>query len=235
MLNASAPAGVLAHAPLGTHGHVIPLPDGLAADCGGPQSCHVCEVERLLVVHAARGAPTMIAACGGPGVCGLCRQTLLATGIDLDRYTPPGPGARDAGNGRYTLAEARRELARRECEADGHDWDIICARLHACAQEVPISMQCARRCGHPGYRIVAAPAIGQAAPARMHCSSAHYAHGWCAQCPEGTDQEELQAWRAWANLLFAAVGEGVCAGTGPAPAPVSGMAGRNAAGPREAL
>ena len=26
---------------------------------------------------------------------------------------------------RYTLDEARRELARRECAADGHAWDVV--------------------------------------------------------------------------------------------------------------
>lgn len=199
------------HLSFGWHGHIIPSPDGLVAECGGPASCQVCEVERIIVVQAARGDASMVARCGGPGVCGRCRQTLLSTGIDLAQYAPlpVDVNAAEPQSRLYTLEEARRELAREECRQDGHDWDLITTRLHASAGETPIGVRCSRGCGHPTLRVM--PSSQGAQPHQRspqpHYSCAHYAHGWCGQCPDFTDQEELQAWRGWANLLLAAIGE----------------------------
>lgn len=43
---------------------------------------------------------------------------------------------------RYTLAEARQELSRRECVTHGHDTDVICSGL----SNEPIRIVCSR-CG----------------------------------------------------------------------------------------
>lgn len=50
---------------------------------------------------------------------------------------------------RYTLAEARAELARQECGAYGHDIDIISVGGQ------PKSLICGRGCGHPGWAVTA--------------------------------------------------------------------------------
>jgi hypothetical protein len=49
----------------------------------------------------------------------------------------------------YTLAEARRELARRECDTHGHDIDF----MHQHGSTDPIAAFCTRDCGHQGWRM----------------------------------------------------------------------------------
>lgn len=48
---------------------------------------------------------------------------------------------------RYTLAEAARELARRECMADGHDLQIVQSGIE------PVRLVCGRGCGHHGWTV----------------------------------------------------------------------------------
>ena len=49
---------------------------------------------------------------------------------------------------KYTLEEARRELARRECTFLGHDLQIIYEGLGE-----PKQIVCERGCGHPGWTV----------------------------------------------------------------------------------
>lgn len=194
------PATAHTHAPAyGTHGHVIPVPGG-AAGCGGPGRCPTCASEVVLVGLAAQQEPDF-SVCGGAGVCERCRSALLATGVDLDRYRTGGRATL------YTLEEARRELSKAECRADGHDWEIVAVRMMGEMEGGPIGLRCDRACGHPGYRIVPARPPGQAADEAggVHSAAAHATHGWCGQCPGRDTREELQAWRAWMNRLLAEV------------------------------
>lgn len=58
---------------------------------------------------------------------------------------------------RYTLDEARAELARQACHEDGHDWKIqLTAGVSEIGApvEIPLGIQCARGCGDPGYHII---------------------------------------------------------------------------------
>jgi hypothetical protein len=57
------------------------------------------------------------------------------------------------GEQRYTLDEARAELARRECEQLGHDWSMIAVRCTGEAGEAPVAITCERRCGHAGFDV----------------------------------------------------------------------------------
>jgi hypothetical protein len=65
---------------------------------------------------------------------------------------------------RYTLAEARAELARRECAAYGHDIEIVSVDGR------PVSLVCGRGCGHPGWAVTPAdpPAARAAGPVAEH-------------------------------------------------------------------
>ena len=45
----------------------------------------------------------------------------------------------------YTLAEARAEIARRECRNEGHDFDVVTSVTLADLSGEPIGIQC-RRC-----------------------------------------------------------------------------------------
>lgn len=54
------------------------------------------------------------------------------------------------GQQRYTLDQARRELARRECEIHGHDIDFT----HHAGSTDPIAAYCTRGCGHHGWRMI---------------------------------------------------------------------------------
>lgn len=50
----------------------------------------------------------------------------------------------DTDEERFTLEEARVELARRECSRSGHDWQVLTQR-HLCdAVDRPISVVCVR-------------------------------------------------------------------------------------------
>jgi len=51
------------------------------------------------------------------------------------------------GDGLYTLEEARREMARRECAGFGHDLDIVYQGAE------PVRLVCGRGCGHRGWTI----------------------------------------------------------------------------------
>lgn len=52
----------------------------------------------------------------------------------------------------YSLDEARRELARAECETYGHDLDYI---QQGWSRE-PKAAYCSRGCGHPGWVMIPA-------------------------------------------------------------------------------
>ncbi len=45
---------------------------------------------------------------------------------------------------RYTLDEARTELARQECAADGHNYDVISSRSFENPAGTPVDVRCAR-------------------------------------------------------------------------------------------
>jgi hypothetical protein len=48
---------------------------------------------------------------------------------------------------RYTLEEAKLELAREECALYGHDFDVI-----ANAGNIPLAVVCSR-CDHPSWKV----------------------------------------------------------------------------------
>ncbi len=50
------------------------------------------------------------------------------------------------GEKRYTLAEAAAELARRECQEDGHDFSVLWHRSYDDWAGTPMAVQC-DRCG----------------------------------------------------------------------------------------
>jgi hypothetical protein len=51
--------------------------------------------------------------------------------------------------GLYTLQEAQRELARRQCGLAGHDVDLVAVA----GGSEPVAAVCSNRCGHPGWRL----------------------------------------------------------------------------------
>lgn len=60
-----------------------------------------------------------------------------------------------AGRGErlFTLGEAVEELARRECAATGHDWELVLAQDYANGVR-PVAVVCGRQCGAPAGRVV---------------------------------------------------------------------------------
>lgn len=57
------------------------------------------------------------------------------------------PAVHDPAARFTTLSRARREMDRLECAAQGHDLDVTCQGFD------PVTVTCARRCGHPGWDV----------------------------------------------------------------------------------